>query len=460
MEFVVAATPGAPGDPITRVEWDMDQDGVIDYVGADALTVEHSFETAGTYTVTVRVFDGDSDILEARQVEVTEITMLKLLEWLSERASEEVQNDQYEVAQRRPLARAIDNKAFDYAIWGENRGRRGNTMLSVQGVVDGLVQSQELGIDFGFELWALSRQLHRVIVGMKDNIENNQPELANDISMQRANGYIDQFELIYLDENFRQDVSGIEKAFLATDLVALATEAYFWLSDLTDQCNAYDRFNIPPFGSRAELMDSAVAINADLVQAVQNMKADLQQYINEANANATPGPGGDDVNGALNTLTDMLDLLNKPIRDPCPEGVDCVTDREALEMELKAMDLVKQLVLAEGSGVWVRNWQTCLTMGLKFRIEMSMQRVEFVCGVNLELPRRARAVQKLGLDLVDAGDFPGALEYYADEERTCLMVEIYNECIVPLIREEDAEGNFTVPLDPYDQPAFCGDDAQ
>jgi cysteine-rich repeat protein len=40
-----------------------------------------------------------------------------------------------------------------------------------------------------------------------------------------------------------------------------------------------------------------------------------------------------------------------------------------------------------------------------------------------------------------------------------LMIEIYNECIVPLIREEDAEGNFTVPLDPWDNPKFCDVDA-
>ena len=53
---------------------------------------------------------------------------------------------------------------------------------------------------------------------------------------------------------------------------------------------------------------------------------------------------------------------------------------------------------------------------------------------------------------------PAALEYYADEDRTCLMVEIYNECIVPMIREADAEGNFTVPLDRVSD--FCAEDAQ
>ena len=56
------------------------------------------------------------------------------------------------------------------------------------------------------------------------------------------------------------------------------------------------------------------------------------------------------------------------------------------------MDLVKQLVLAEEvafgfvTGRPVRRWTW-------FRIEMSMQRVEYVCGVNLELPASARGAR-------------------------------------------------------------------
>ena len=335
-------------------------------------------------------------------------------------------------------------------------------MLAIQKIADSLVQSQELGIDFGVELWALSRQLRRELVSLRSELLQGRPDLNGTPSMNRADGYIAQYEAIYTDADFRQDVSGIERAFLVQDLVAIATEAYFWLSDLTDQCNQYDRFAIGQFTSRAELMNLAEGVNNDLINAMQDMKSEMQQYINEAEAAAAPGPGADDVNGGMNTLTEMMTLTVKPIRDPCPEGVDCITDREALEMELEAMDLVKQLALAETSGVWVRNWQTCLTMALKFRIEMSMKRVEYVCGINLELPRRARAVQKTGLDMVTAGDYPSALEYYAGEDRTCLMVEVYNDCIVPNVREANDEGEFNVPLDPWNVPDFCAadDDAQ
>ena len=130
------------------------------------------------------------------------------------------------MAQRRPLA-CVDDKAFEYAIWGENRDRP--TAVVHTAVVDGLVQAQELGIDFGVELWALSRQLHHELLKMRTDIQNNRPELANGQSMQRATAYIDQFELIYLDENFRQDVSGIEKAFWRPIL-------WRWLQRLTSGC--------------------------------------------------------------------------------------------------------------------------------------------------------------------------------------------------------------------------------
>ena len=43
-------------------------------------------------------------------------------------------------------------------------------------------------------------------------------------------------------------------------------------------------------------------------------------------------------------------------------------------------------------------------MGVKFRIEMSLQRVEFVCGLNVELSCRARTIQSIGPEYVDRGE--------------------------------------------------------
>ena len=85
MEFQLFADPGAPGDAITRIEWDMGEPlgngDTQKYAGAAAFVVNHRFETAGTYTVTIRVSDKDSDSVDARVVTVAEITLEQLLEY-------------------------------------------------------------------------------------------------------------------------------------------------------------------------------------------------------------------------------------------------------------------------------------------------------------------------------------------------------------------------------------------
>ena len=135
-----------------------------------------------------------------------------------------------------------------------------------------------------------------------------------------------------------------------------------------------------------------------------------------------------------------------------------MTDLEALDMELDAMSLAEQLTTAEAEGVWVRNWKNCLTMGLRFRIEVSLLRVEFLCGQNVPYVREARQVQQVGLDMVDEGRFGAALQYYATDERRCMMIDIYNRCIVPQTtvpsdpQDPDSE---QVKPDPYDVPNFC-----
>ena len=88
-------------------------------------------------------------------------------------------------------------------------------------------------------------------------------------------------------------------------------------------------------------MDLAEATNNDLVTALTGMENELQGYMNDAdNGGGDEGPGaapGEPVPAALEVLTDMAPIMAKPIRDPCPDGVDCVSDREALWVELRAM---------------------------------------------------------------------------------------------------------------------------
>ena len=126
-------------------------------------------------------------------------------------------------------------------------------------------------------------------------------------------------------------------------------------------------------------------------------------------------------------------------------------------MELQAMSLVHELNEAEAEGVWVRNWQACLTHAVKFRIEISLLRVEFLCGANIPYVREARQVQRVGLDIFDDGDYPLALEYYATDERKCMMMDIFNRCITVQARVRNEAGELVAP-ERVELPEFCDEE--
>ena len=165
MRYQANVRPGAPGDPITRYEWDFDGDGDPEHAGADLNVVEHQFHDAGRYNTIITVRDGDSLHDEAQVIEVREITMLELVRFIEVRVGEEIAQAQADDNLRAalPLARLDDH--ITRAIWGEENGYRGNTLLAIAPIVEGLAEAQENGINFGLELWAMSRQLHRMITG-------------------------------------------------------------------------------------------------------------------------------------------------------------------------------------------------------------------------------------------------------------------------------------------------------
>ena len=123
------------------------------------------------------------------------------------------------------------------------------------------------------------------------------------------------------------------------------------------------------------------------------------------------------------------------------------------------MSLVHELNTAEAEGVWVRNWQACATHAVKFRIEISLLRVEFLCGANLPYIREARQVQSVGLDIFDDGNYPLALEYYATDERKCMMLDIFNRCITVQARVRNADGELVRP-EPVELPEVCQEEEE
>ena len=127
MTYEVDATAGAPGDPITRYEWDFDGDGDPEHAGADASSIDHQFHDAGRYNLIITVLDGDSQFQEVRPVEVREITLLELIEFIEIRMQEGIATAQAEgnIQAGLALIEAMPNVAR--AKWGENNGYRGNT---------------------------------------------------------------------------------------------------------------------------------------------------------------------------------------------------------------------------------------------------------------------------------------------------------------------------------------------
>jgi hypothetical protein len=156
--------------------------------------------------------------------------------------------------------------------------------------------------------------------------------------------------------------------------------------------------------------------------------------------------GAEQVADALAIVQQLRQLTAQPVALVCEPGA-CLTDRDALELALGLSDLALAMFEAEAEGVWVRNWQNCLILGTRFRVELSILRVEFVCGPNVPASVAARDRQETGLALVDDRRDTAALLYYSEPDTTCLIIETYNECL----SAPGAAGN-----EPYeDVPAYC-----
>lgn len=466
MTFRVEAEPGSPADPITRYEWDIDGDGDVDYAGADLDTIEHRYKVAGDYNVIVTVYDGDSESEQVLPVTVAEITLDQLIEWTGDKLNAlgagPFQGNQ-------PLLQAAVriNNAVPDGRWGERHDRRGNTMIAVDKMVTGMVTLHENDIDFGLELWAMSRQMLREMSRMRTRVldEDNADALTKPDSVERASDFIADIEgafgsLADPSEEFEADING-QRPFLVSDLVGAATEAYYWLSDAIDPCNAYGGF---PLNGRSpeEISRNAVSINLQLVQALDALRGDMQAYANTGVGANDVGPARAEILAAVDAMDDIGALVGFSVQNPCPPGERCVTDIEALRMEIYAMELAEALLAAQSIGAWTRNWQNCLVLAIKFRIELSILRVQSVCG---EFDRastvRARAVQQVGLRLVEQGQNAAALEYYIDNDRQCFMHEILNTCLAPVINGQNPDGSNIQPNAPGDEtpnvlyPEFC-----
>lgn len=511
--FVANVQAGAPNDPITRYEWDFDGDGVAEYVGADANEVQHVFRDPGQYTVTLRVRDQDSVAVFELPVNVREMTLAEVIAWKDTEVQRREDAADLEVPQAFALRNFHDQA--DDGLFGERNRRRGNTLLAIDKMLIGMVSAhddaQNAEDAFGLELWAMSRQLLREARRAQASLEAvDEDPLPGRNELRRASAYVDAMEDIFEADDFEARLLNGGNASNVQRLQALAMEAYYWQSESNSECNQLDLTidrNLEPVQRTIEANDN----NDELTPVLANMATDMREY---AGLEGGTGPGAGEVTTAEGEFAFIRDLQTQDVGVDCDgrDDLNCINDIDALRLELKAMELADSLDVAGSRGVWVRNWQSCLAHTVKFRIELSVSRLSFGCGLNNQYHLQAREKQAIGEYLVEEegcalndrqgaelrvspaatnacqnlqdgddctfGDVggirvdgkcvieagvptceprvcsdPAALDYYKDESTRCFLIEAYNECLVPAFDQI----NNPYPVDPNLDivPAAC-----
>ena len=438
--------------------------------------------------MTLRVRDSDSVAVFELPVEVREMTLAEVIAWKDTEvtAREEANGVNFDL-------RNFHDQA-DQGLFGERNRLRGNTLLAIDRMLIGMISAHNVPNaegGFGLQLWAMSRQLLREVSRQQARLLNDENGPGPDTDeMRRARSYVERVEDLFEADDFEASLLNGDNANGVQLLHAAAVEAYYWLSEAESPCNlidlSIDRNNPDLVQRTAEANDN----NDALTPVLAGMLADMNRY---AGLEAGAAPGADDVTVAAEEFDFILDLQQIDVGVECQNGEagdDCISDLDALRLELKGMDLADSLDVAASRGVWTRGWQSCLVNTLKFRIELSVSRLAFVCGNFNQHHLQAREKQAIGEYLVEergcalnddqarsvrgtpaaaaacanlgAGDGcsfgevdgiridgkcvvdgpetscepricsdPAALDYYKDEATRCFLIEAYNECLVP-----------------------------
>jgi len=435
MTFGVTVNPGAPADPMTRYEWDFDNDGVFDnaeFAASEGREQSFQFRQPRTgdqhYVVSVTVHDQDSSSLQADIVNVREATFDELFGYIDTRLDKEI--DAAEAPFDVMMANTLEpvHQILADGRWAERFERPGVAMFSAQRSIDRLSLAQDFGADFGLEIWALARQMKRSIERLKETIlEAEAAPPANHPSLLRAQSYIDEVDRLFtpdFEEQVRNDGS------LGVDLAREAVDAHYWLIHSIAPCNAYDGFPLPDISDPRARTAAAEPVNEQLSEAFTTLAQDFELYIAQGGVD-DPAPARPRITSALAVLQQIRALMALNISVVCQEGQECITDEQALDLEILGAEIARDLNTAAVEGAWVREWQNCLVLGLKFRIELSMIRIEYVCGPRVALALNARDIQDTGLGFLNQQQDAQALDYYIHHDQQCLMVDVYNRCLAP-----------------------------
>jgi hypothetical protein len=481
IEFGVNATPGDPNDPITMYQWDFDGDLLYEET-TDVPSVEWQFMDPGIYQVSVLVRDRDSFTLHTQSVEIKPVSFEDIFHFIAYSVNVKIQNGGLDFLSRARLANTASDA--EKGIWAQmydgvdddpveelangalaDRSSRihlqhqGISLVAAQRVLSDLIQVQARGVDFGNEIWAISRQMKREVGYDLEAIDQAAQEgiyadRAGDIvyinRMAKANERMTNANSLYESEEFEPDARDLNQPQgLPLTLQYEAQRSTDWASIAVDQCThpAFDHFAVYVNGQEArfenvtntpEFFNEAEVVRANSYSALSSMLDEIESYIDRG-GNNDPAPGRAELQNAATSLRTMLERAEYRIDyQVCDsdQGDLCANSRSTLEIELIAMDLINQLQSAAVAGAYVMNWQSCLVEYLRFRIEASLVAIKDQCGRFYPRYLKAAEVFEEGRSLLEnendenGNSVINALNFYTETAQKCLIVDIYNECLV------------------------------
>ncbi|MEE2644289.1 MAG: PKD domain-containing protein [Myxococcota bacterium] len=461
--YQVVAVEGAASDPITLYQWDFDGDAIFELSGTAAEgfdTVDWSYMEPGVEVIGVLVRDGDSFSFTDIPIQIREMSFQEHFENIQDEVDEALATGELDFLAE---ARLFDlDEDTGRGVWGQAYNIQGVSIIAAYDVLSKLIWAQDNGnADFGSEIWALSRQLVREVE--REYRELTQDEdgapieaLIQDRRMRLADNYHSTARTFFEREEFEEDARELDQPdglplLLHRDVMS----SHEWMQITISQCNA------PEYGGflvdQSELLRSppnvrgysedAQPVNELAHQAILELYSEMINYSELGQGDGTPAPGRAQILEAATLVDQIADRVSRSVaysclqEDPNP-GVNCSNSLNALEIELKLMEVIDALQAASVQGSFVTPWQDCLTQIVRFRIDLSLQATTDACGVNSPMTSKAWQKMEAGLAMLDEDQMLDALDFYSAPEQRCLLIDIYNRCFYP---REQQNGLYEVP---------------
>lgn len=484
IKFGVIAQPGGDFDPITLYQWDFDGDNIFDENTVEPFA-EHQFMEPGVYNVGVLARDRDSFTFRTQVVDVRPVDFETTFRFVGHSLQAQLAAGVLSPINRLRLAQT--SRSIEAGVWGQvydglvsdapaeltgalTPGRARPLHLQTQGVsylaagrvLTDLVQAQTRGANFGTEIWALARQLRRevgydlraVSADAEGLFAGRRADARYTHRLGVSAAFRDSAADTYEAPEFAEDARRVPN----TDGLSLSVQddvlrSLDWLTVAVDQC-ADPRFNAfavnAPITNVSTYFDAAEQVRVSALAALTAMLAEMEAYVERGGAVA--GPGREQIAAAADSLRLINERAAKSMASRCfrGEGLSdptCSSNENALEIELEAMTLIEALSAASSQGAYVMHWQSCLVDYLRFRVKASVVSVRDQCGQLNPLYLKANEVFSAGERLLtDDDDIIGTLNFYTDTAQRCLVLDVYNKCLVRV----DPRG-----LEPYPYPDVC-----